>query len=336
MAIKALLLLAILGSPISVARLTAAQSDPLASWNEGPAKLAIVDFVRTVTDKNNPKFVSPEERIAVFDNDGTLWVEQPIYAQFTFAFDRVIDLAPKNPQWNDQEPWRTILARDTKAMAKFTQQDVDRIIAVSHSGMTVEAFQNDVKEWLVAARHPRFKRPYTELVYQPMLELMQYLRANGFKTYIVTGGGQEFLRAFAEKVYGVPPEQVIGSAGKVRFEYDKDSNPVLMKLPEILLIDDKGGKPESISMFVGRRPVAAFGNSTGDQQMLEWTGAQRSARLMMLVHHDDADREYTYGATSKIGPFPESLMAEAKSKGWVAVSMKNDWKKVFPFEGKTP
>ncbi len=336
MPMKDLLLPVVLGFSISTAKLTAAQSDPLASWNDGSAKQAIVDFVHAVTDKNNPEFVPPEERIAVFDNDGTLWIEQPLYAQFSFTLDRVAALAPKNPQWKEQEPFKAILARDREAMAKFTPQDIERILAVTHSGMTVGTFQNEVKDWLGAARHPRFKRSYTELVYQPMLEVMQYLRANGFKTYIVTGGGQEFVRAFSEKVYGIVPEQVIGTVGKLKYEYDKDGKPTLVKLPDVLLVDDRTGKPESINMFIGRRPVAAFGNSTGDQQMLEWTGAQKGARLMMLVHHDDADREYAYGPVSKIGTFPEALMAEAKSKGWIVVSMKNDWKRMFPFEGTTP
>ena len=309
-----------------------AQTDPLPSWNEGPAKQAIVDFVRATTDKAGPKFVPPEARIATFDNDGTLWVEQPIYTQVTFAIDRVVALAPKHPEWKEQEPFKAILSRDRAAMAKFTLQDIEKIIAVTHSGMTVEAFAGIVKEWVAGAKHPRFKRPYTELVYQPMLEVMKYLRENGYRTYIVTGGGQEFVRVFAEPVYGVPPEQVIGSAGQTKYGYGKDGNSTLVKLPKVLLIDDKAGKPEAINLIIGRRPYAAFGNSTGDQQMLEWTQAGDGARLMVLVHHDDATREYAYGATSKIGSFPDSLMAEAKKRGWVVISMKNDWKRIFAFE----
>jgi haloacid dehalogenase-like hydrolase len=307
-----------------------AQTDPLPSWNDGPAKQAIVDFVRVTTDKAGPKFVPPEARIATFDNDGTLWVEQPIYTQVTFAIDRVVALAPRHPEWKEQEPFKSILSRNRAAMAKFTLQDIEKIIAVTHSGMTVEAFAGIAKEWVAGAKHPRFKRPYTELVYQPMLEVMQYLRENGYRTYIVTGGGQEFV--FAEPVYGVPPEQVIGSAGQTKYGYGKDGNSTLVKLPKVLLIDDKAGKPEAINFIIGRRPYAAFGNSTGDQQMLEWTQAGDGARLMVLVHHDDATREYAYGPTSKIGSFPDSLMAEAKKRGWVVISMKNDWKRIFAFE----
>jgi phosphoglycolate phosphatase-like HAD superfamily hydrolase len=308
-----------------------ALTDPLPSWTDGPAKQAIVAFVNATTDKASPKFVPPEERIATFDQDGTLWVEQPIYTQVTFAIERVAALASKHPEWKEQEPFKAILTRDREAMAKFTLQDIEKIIAVTHSGMTVEEFQAIVKDWLAKAEHPRFKRPYTECIYQPMLEVMQHLRANGYKTYIVTGGGQEFVRVFAERVYGVPPEQVIGSAGKVKYEYGKDDKPLLVKLPEVLLLDDTTGKPEAINLIIGRRPVAAFGNSIGDQQMLEWTQAGDGARLMMLVHHDDAEREYAYGPDSKIGTFSEALMTEAKKRGWTVISMKNDWKRIFAF-----
>lgn len=326
------LLVALLGFNIFSALVTVARGEPLASWNDGASKQAIVEFVRTATDKTNPKFVPPEGRIATFDNDGTLWVEQSVLTQFTFAVDRVAAMAPKHPAWKDEEPFKSIIARDHEAMAKFTPQDIEKIIAVAHSGMTVESFQKDVNDWLATAKHQRFKHPYTELVYQPMLEVMQYLRENGFKTYIVTGGGQEFVRVFAEKVYGVPPEQVIGSVGRVKYEYDKDGKPMLVKLPDVLLADDKAGKPESINMFIGRRPVAAFGNSTGDEQMLEWTQAGKGARLMMLIHHDDAVREYAYDTNAKIGTFSEALMLKAKQQGWTVVSMKNDWKRIFPFE----
>ena len=309
-----------------------AQTDPLPSWNDGSAKKAIVEFVQATTTQGGPKFVPPEARIATFDNDGTLWVEQPIYTQVTFAIDRVVAMAPKHPEWKEQEPFRAILTRDREAMAKFTLQDIERIVAVTHSGMSVEAFAGIVKEWLAAAKHPRFKRPYTELVYQPMLEVMKYLRDNGYRTYIVTGGGQEFVRVFAESVYGVPPGQVIGTAGQTKYGYGKDGKPTLVKLPKVLLVDDKAGKPEAINLIIGRRPVAAFGNSSGDQQMLEWTQAGDGTRLMLLVHHDDAAREYAYGAASKIGTFPETLMAEARKHGWTVVSMKNDWKRIFAFE----
>ena len=304
--------------------------DPLPSWNDSASKKAIIAFVERVTKEGSPDFVPPNERIATFDNDGTLWVEQPIYTQVTFAIDEVVAMAPQHPEWHEQEPFKSILAHDREAMLRFSVQDFEKVIALTHSGMTVQQFQEIVKKWLAEAKHPRFKRPYTECVYQPMIELMQYLRNNGFKTYIVTGGGQEFVRAFAAQTYGVPPEQVVGSMGKVKYEYDKNGNPELIKLPEVLLVDDKSGKPEGINMVIGHRPQAAFGNSTGDQQMLEYTGVGDGARLMMLVHHDDAKREYAYGAESKIGTFSDALMAEANKKDWVVVSMKGDWKTIFP------
>lgn len=305
-------------------------ADPLPSWNQGPAKEAILQFIKESTRKGHAHFIPPGQRIAVFDNDGTLWVEQPIYTQVAFAIDRVKALAPRHPEWKDQEPYQSILSGDPAAMAKFSLQDIEKIIAVTHSGMGVEAFRGIVKDWLAKAKHPRFLRPYTELVYQPMLEVMKYLRENGFKTYIVTGGGQEFVRAFAETVYDVPPEQVIGSAGRTKYGYDKTGRPQLIKTAEVLLIDDKTGKPEGINLMIGRRPRAAFGNSDGDQQMLEWTGAGGAGRLMMLVHHDDAEREFAYGAESKIGTFSDPLMAEARRRGWTVISMKNDWRRVFP------
>ena len=307
-----------------------AQTAPLPSWNDTASKKAIVEFVEKVTREDSSDFVKPEERIATFDNDGTLWVEQPNYTQVTFAIDEVIAKAPQHPEWRETEPFKSILAHDREAMLRFSIQDFEKVVAVTHSGMSVQQFQEIVKKWLAQAKHPRFKRPYTECVYQPMIELMRYLRANGFKIYIVTGGGQEFVRAFAERVYGVPPEQVVGSMGKVNYEYDKEGRPELIKLPEVLLIDDKTGKPEGINMVIGRRPQGAFGNSTGDQQMLEYTGAGDGARLMMLVHHDDAKREYAYGPESKIGTFSDALMAEAKKKGWTVISMKDDWKTIFP------
>jgi phosphoglycolate phosphatase-like HAD superfamily hydrolase len=307
-----------------------AQTDPLPSWNDTASKKAIVEFVEKVTREGSSDFVKPEERIATFDNDGTLWVEQPNYTQVTFAIDEVIAMAPQHPEWREMEPFKSILAHDREAMLRFSIQDFEKVVAVTHSGMAVQQFQEIVKKWLAQAKHPRFKRPYTECVYQPMIELMRYLRANWFKTYIVTGGGQEFVRAFAGQTYGVPPEQVVGSMGKVKYEYNKEGSPELIKLPEVLLIDDKTGKPEGINMVIGRRPQGAFGNSTGDQQMLEYTGAGDGARLMMLVHHDDAKREYAYGAESKIGTFSDALMAEAKKKGWIVISMKDDWKTIFP------
>jgi phosphoglycolate phosphatase-like HAD superfamily hydrolase len=316
---------------ISLASLTTVRAqDPLPSWNDTATKKAIVDFVGRITKDGSPDFVKPEERIATFDNDGTLWVEQPIYTQVAFAIDEVIAMAPKHPEWREKEPFKSILAHDRQAMVKFSIQDFEKVVAVTHSGMTVQRFRETVQKWLAQAKQPRFKRPYTECVYQPMLELMQYLRDNKFKVYIVTGGGQEFVRAFADRVYGVPPEQVVGSMGKVKYQYNKEGTPELIKLPDVLLIDDNTGKPEGINMVIGRRPLAAFGNSTGDQQMLEYTGAGDGARLMMLVRHDDAKREYAYGPNSKIGTFSDALVDEAKKKGWVVISMKDDWKTIFP------
>jgi phosphoglycolate phosphatase-like HAD superfamily hydrolase len=309
-----------------------AQAAPLASWNDGPAKQAIIEFVRTTTNRGSPQFVPPAERIATFDNDGTLWVEQPFYTQGVFALDRVGQLAPQHPEWKDTEPFKSVIARDKAAMAKFTEQDFEKIIAVTHSGMTVEAFRTIVANWLASAKDERYKRHYTELVYQPMVELLSYLRANGYKTYIVTGGGQDFVRAFASKVYGVPLEQVVGTAGKTKLEYAQNGQAELIKAPEILYVDDKTGKPEGIHLVIGRRPWAAFGNSDGDMQMLQWTQAGGGPRLMMLVHHDDAQREYDYGAKSKVGTFSDSLMAVAKKGGWTVISIKNDWRRVFPFD----
>src|SRR5262245_12962086 len=245
-------------------------ADPLPSWNDTASKKAIIDFVERVTKKGSPDFVRPEERIATFDNDGTLWVEQPNYTQVTFAIDEVIAKAPQHPEWREAEPFKSILAHDREAMLRFTIQDFEKVVAVTHSGMSVQQFQEIVKKWLAEAKHPRFKRPYTECVYRPMLELMQYLRNNAFKTYIVTGGGQEFVRAFAGQTYGLQPEQVVGSMCKVKYEYDKEGRPELMRLPDVLVVDDKTGKPEGINMIIGRRPQCAFGNSTGDQQMLEY------------------------------------------------------------------
>ncbi|MBV8487835.1 MAG: haloacid dehalogenase-like hydrolase [Planctomycetaceae bacterium] len=312
--------------------LAQAQVDPLPSWNDGPTKRAILGFVRAATDPAGPGFVPADDRIATFDNDGTLWVEQPIYTQVVFAFDRVKTLATGHPEWKTEEPFRSILSGNRDEMTRFTIQDFVRVIAATHSGMSEEEFHETIKQWLATAEHPRYKRRYTDLVYQPMLDLMRHLRANGFKTYIVTGGGQEFVRAFAGPVYGVPPEQVIGSAGKVRYEYDRAGKPVLVKLPSVLLLDDKAGKPEGINLVIGRRPRAAFGNSIGDRQMLEWTQAGPGARLMMLVRHDDSAREYSYGEDSKVGTFSAELREEALRRGWVVISMKNDWKRVFPFE----
>ena len=309
-----------------------AQTDPLPSWNDGPAKKAIIDFVQATTDKSNPKFIPPEARIATFDQDGTTWVEQPMYTQVMYCLERVPSIVKAKPELAEVEPFKTVMSGNRETMAKLTMPDLEKILAATLTGMTVEEFGAQVKDWLATAKHPRFKRPYTELVYQPMLEVMKLFRDNGYKTYFVTGGGQDFVRVYSEQVYGVAPEQVVGTAGATKFSYNKAGKPILTKVPKLLLNDDKAGKPEGIHLVIGRRPVAAFGNSIGDKQMLEYTQAGDGARLMMLVHHDDATREYAYGPKSKVGTFTEALMAEAKKKGWTVISMKNDWKRIFPFE----
>src|SRR2546425_10666556 len=309
-----------------------AQIDPLPSWNDGPAKQAILEFVKVTTDQANPKFVPPEARIAAFDQDGTTWVEQPMYAQVVFALHQVGMVAEKDPRLKDVEPFRTVLSGDRAAIAKLTMPDLEKILAVTHTGMTVDAFKQIAQDWIAKAKHPRFQRPYTELVYQPMLEVMKLLRANGYRTYFVTGGGQDFVRVYSEQVYGIPHEQVVGSASAAQFGYDKSGKAILTKVPKLLLMDDKAGKPEGIHFVIGRRPVAAFGNSIGDKEMLEYTQAGDGARLMMLVHHDDATREFAYGPTSKVGTLPDALMAQAKKQSWIVISMKNDWKPIFAFE----
>ena len=313
-----------------------AASDDLASWADGPAKRAIVEFVRATTDKSSPKFVPPEDRIATFDQDGTTWVEHPLYSQLLFAFDRVVALAPQHPEWKTTAPFSCILSGDKAAIAKFSMKDLEAILMATHTGMTPEAFQAVVKSWMATAKHPRFNRPYPEMVYQPMLEVMHYLRDHGYKTYIVTGGGQDFVRAYAQQVYGIPPEQIVGSAVETQYTY-KGGQGVLLKEPKLLLDNDFAGKPEDIYLFIGKRPLAAFGNSSGDRQMLEYTGSGGGARLMMLVLHDDAGREYAYGPAqglpdTKVGTFPQALYDEAKAKGWTVISMKNDWKRIFPWE----
>jgi phosphoglycolate phosphatase-like HAD superfamily hydrolase len=319
---------------IVIAGLTTAYAqDPLPSWNDGPPKKSITEFVAKVTKEGSPDFVPPEQRIATFDNDGTLWCEQPMYFQFLFALDRVKALAPQHPEWKTKEPFASLLKGDVKGALAGGERAMLEIIIVTHAGMTTAEFEQIVKEWIATAKHPKFKRPYTECVYQPMIELLAYLRANGFKTFIVSGGGIEFMRPWTEKVYGIPPEQVVGSSIKTKYEW-RDGKPVLMRLPEMNFVDDKTGKPVGINSHIGRRPIAAFGNSDGDQQMLEWTQAGSGARLMMLVHHDDAVREFAYGAESKIGTFSDALMAEAKKNDWTVISMKDDWKVIFPFESK--
>ena len=308
--------------------LAAARTDPLPTWNDGDPKRSIVSFVERVTMPGAPDFVPPAERIAVFDNDGTLWAEQPIYFQVAFALDQVKTLAPQHPQWRTEEPFASILKGDVKSALSGGEHAAVQIMAATHAGMTTDAFRHSVHQWLDTAHHPRFRRPYTKLVYQPMLELMQYLRANGFKTFIVSGGGVEFMRVWAEEIYDIPPEQVIGSSGKEKYEM-RDGRPVLIKLPEVDFIDDRDGKPVGIQRFIGRRPIAAFGNSDGDQQMLQWTTAGDDPRLAVLVHHTDDVREWAYDRQSHVGKLDKAL-DEAHAKNWVVVSMKEDWKTVFP------
>jgi phosphoglycolate phosphatase-like HAD superfamily hydrolase len=314
-----------------------AQTDPLPSWNDGPAKKAIIEFMKTTTEKGSPNFVPPEARIAVFDQDGTIWVEQPMYTQIVYCLERVPAVVKAKPDLANVEPFKTVLSGNREAMAKFKMPDLEMILAATLTGMSVAEFSVEAKKWLDAAKDPRWKRPYTELTYQPMQEVLKYLRDNGYKTYIVTGGGQDFVRVYSERVYGIPPEQVVGSAGATNFTYDKKGNPVLMKVPKLLLNDDNAGKPEGIHLVIGRRPVAAFGNSIGDKQMLEYTQAGDGARLAMLVLHDDGKREYAYGPAqglpnTRVGTFTQALYDEAKKKGWTVISMKNDWKTIFSFE----
>lgn len=307
-------------------------ADPLPSWNEGATRQAIVAFVQSVTTEGGEKFVPPAERIAVFDNDGTLWAEQPVYFQAMFVFDRVRALAPLHPEWKTTEPFASVLRGDMKGALAGGEHALMEMAMATHAGMTSEEFEKIASDWIATAKHPKTGRLYTEMVYQPMLELLAYLRANGFKTYITSGGGIEFMRPWTEKVYGIPPEQVIGSSIKTKFEL-RDGKPVLQRLPELDFFDDKAGKPVAIHKFIGRRPIAAFGNSDGDLQMLQWTAAGSGARFCLYVHHTDAEREWAYDRKSSIGRLDKGL-DEAKSRGWMVASMKDDWKRVFPFEGR--
>jgi phosphoglycolate phosphatase-like HAD superfamily hydrolase len=314
-----------------------AQNDPLPSWNDGAAKQAIVSFVKETTDAAGPRFVSPAERIATFDQDGTLWVEKPMYTQVIYCLERVPVLVKVRPELAEVEPFKTVMSGDREAIARLPTEDLEKILALTLTGMSVDEFRAEVAKWLDAARDPRWKRPYTELTYKPMQELLQFLRANNFKTYIVTGGGQDFVRVYAERVYGIPPEQIVGTAGATKYDYSKDGKPVLLKEAKLLLNDNYGGKPEGIHLMIGRRPTAAFGNSTGDREMLEYTKAGSGARLSMMVLHDDAAREYAYGPAqglpdSRIGTFTQQLYDEAKRGGWTVISMKNDWKRIFVWE----
>ena len=322
------LLIALVGVGICLSVSASAQTDPLPSWNDGAVKKSITDFVARVTKPGGPDFVPVPERIATFDNDGTLWCEQPIYFQLAFALDRVKALAPRHPEWKTKQPFKALLDGDMKFLAASGEKGLLEIVAATHAGMTTEAFSKIVLDWIESARHPRFGRSYTELTYQPMRELLDYLRANNFKTFIVSGGGVEFMRPWTEKIYGIPPEQVVGSSGVVKFEADASGRPSLMKLAKIEFVDDGPGKPVGINRFIGRRPIFAFGNSDGDQQMLEWTAAGTGARFMGLVHHTDAEREYAYDRQSPIGKLDKAL-DEADAKGWTVVDMKRDWKRIF-------
>jgi haloacid dehalogenase-like hydrolase len=315
----------------------AGSGDALPSWNDGAAKQAIVSFVRETTDPANPKFVAAEERIATFDQDGTLWTEHPVYSQMMYCLERVPTLVAHKPALKHAEPFKTVLAGNREAISKLPLRDLEKIIVATLTGMTTEEFVAEVKKWLASAKDPRWKRPYTELVYQPMLEVLNYLRGNGFKTYIVTGFGQDFVRVYSQQVYGIPPEQVVGSALAVKYGYGKDGKPILTKQPKLMLNDNDAGKPEGIHLMIGRRPIASFGNSTGDRQMLEYTGARAGASLAMLVLHDDAMREYAYGPAqglpeTNIGTFSPALYSEARKKNWTIISMRRDWNKVFGFE----
>jgi hypothetical protein len=311
----------------------AAQSaDPLPSWHDGKTKQLILDFVARVSREGSPQFVRPVERIATFDNDGTLWAEQPLYFQLAFAIDRVKAQAAERPEWKQKEPFKSLIAGDVRGALAGGEHAVMEIVAAAHSGMTTEEFERLVGTWVAHARHPETRKRYTEMAYQPMLELLRYLRANGFRTFIVSGGGSEFMRVFAEKVYGIPPDQVIGSTGKLKFE-TRGGTPVLMKLPAVDFVDDKEGKPIGIHRHIGRRPIAAFGNSDGDLQMLQWTASGSGARLSAFIHHTDAEREWAYDRTSSIGRLDKGL-DEAEARGWLVIDMKKDWRIIYPVQEK--
>ena len=307
-----------------------AQTDPLPSWNDGASKRSIVEFVSRITRPGGSDFVPPSERIATFDNDGTLWVEHPMYVQLVFALDRVKAMAPMHPEWKDKQPFKAALEGDMKTLAESGEHGLLDLVVATHAGMTTEEFQKIVTDWLATARHPRFKRPYTELAYQPMIELLVHLRANGFRTFIVSGGGVEFMRPWTERVYGVPPEQVVGSSIKTKFQM-RDGRPELFRLPDVNFIDDGAGKPVGINEFIGRRPIAAFGNSDGDLEMLQWTTMTGGVRLGLIVHHTDSEREYAYDRETSFGRLDKALDAAALNK-WAVVDMKSDWKRIFAFE----
>jgi phosphoglycolate phosphatase-like HAD superfamily hydrolase len=331
------LLAVIVAATTANAQSTVTSADPLPSWNDGSTKQAIFDFVHATTDTASPRYVVEEERIATFDQDGTLWVEHPMYTQVVYCLERVPALVAAKPELKNVEPFKTVLSGNREAIAKLSTDDLIKILAATLAGMSVDQFQGEAKHWLETAKDPRWKRSYTDLTYLPMIELLKYLRANSYKTYIVTGGGQDFVRVYAQEVYGIPPEQVVGTAGGTKYGYDKNGKPFLTKEPKLLLNDNDAGKPEGIYLMIGKAPHASFGNSTGDRQMLEYTTADAGARLGMLVLHDDAQREYAYGPAqglpdTKVGTFAEALYDEAKSKNWSVISMKNDWKRIFAFE----
>lgn len=326
---KRLLLAALaLGLALGSAGRIFAQTALLPSWNGGEARDSIIDFVVRVTTEGSADYVAPAERIATFDNDGTLWAEQPLYVQLAFALDRVQALAPSHPEWKQKQPFRAVLEGNLDTVFEGGERALLELAMVTHAGMTTQEFAGTVQDWLAVARHPRTERPYTEMVYQPMLELVAYLQANGFKAFIVSGGGIEFMRPWTEKVYGIPPERVVGSSIKTKFEL-RDGEPVLVRLPEVNFYNDKEGKPVGINQQIGRRPIAAFGNSDGDLQMLQWVAGRSGASLCVYVHHTDAEREWAYDRKSTIGRLDEGL-DEAKARGWVVVDMKRDWKTVFP------
>lgn len=336
--VSALALLPVAGALTPTpARAQGTQADPLASWNDGAAKKAILDFVRVTTDRASPQFVPEDERIATFDQDGTLWVEHPMYTQVVYCLDRAREVVAQRPELKKSEAFKAVLSGSREAIEHLSLHELEQVLVATLTGMSVDNFAADAAKWLASAKHPRWDRLYTDLAYQPMLEVLKFLRANAYKTYIVTGGGQDFVRGYAQRVYGIPPEQVVGTAAGTKFAYDKDGKPFLMKEPRLLLNDDKAGKPEGIHLMIGRRPRAACGNSIGDRDMLEYTGAGDGARLMMLVLHDDAQREYAYGPArglpdTRVGTFTPELDAEAKKNGWTVISMKSDWKRVFSFD----